>query len=183
MRCFPGYLAPHTDGTFTYDQVGVLVLHSVKHDGAGGETILVDGFQIAKKIKQNHPEAFERLCKTVFESGFKEPGVRYLHAAPFFIRDEISGEISQIRYNHSHRSPVAHSPNVRQYYEDLQLLTKYVDDPANRLVFKLKPGVVAIIDNWRLMHGRTAYTGLRYLVGCYIGRDEFQSVARYNGLI
>lgn len=178
-----GYLAPHTDGTFISEQAGLIAFHCVKHTGTGGETILIDGFQVAEKIRQEHPDVFERLCKTNFVSAFKEPGAHYSHAAPFFILDAETEKVAQIRYNHVHRSPTVATARVRQYYHDMKLLTKYVDDPANQVVLKLNPGCVLIIDNWRLLHGRTAYNGIRALTGCYVGHDEFMSVARVNDLI
>jgi alpha-ketoglutarate-dependent taurine dioxygenase len=176
-------LSPHTDGTIVADQAGLEVFHCVKHNGTGGETILIDGFYIAEKIKQDHPDVYERLCKTNFTSSYVEPGVKYSHTAPFFNLDPVTNKISKIRYNHVHRSPTVASSNVRQYYHDLKVLTRYIDNPENQTVFKLNPGTVMIFDNWRLLHGRTAFDGIRALTGCYVARDEFQSFVRCHGLI
>lgn len=41
---------------------------------------------------------------------------------------------------------------------------------------------VIFIDNWRVMHGREAFTGLRQLCGCYLTRDDVLSAARCFGL-
>lgn len=37
---------------------------------------------------------------------------------------------------------------------------------------------VIFIDNWRVMHGRESFTGLRQLCGCYLTRDDVLSAAR-----
>ena len=39
--------------------------------------------------------------------------------------------------------------------------------------FQLEPGNLLTFDNHRLMHGRTAYTGLRQMCGCYINKEEW----------
>lgn len=41
---------------------------------------------------------------------------------------------------------------------------------------------VIFIDNWRVMHGREAFTGMRQLCGCYLTRDDVLSAARCFGL-
>lgn len=75
-------------------------------------------------------------------------------------------------------------PNaMRRFYQDLRMLSAEIRSPESEWWFKLRPGTVLIFDNWRLLHGRQAYTGHRQLVGCYVSRTEFQSVARTMGLI
>ena len=41
---------------------------------------------------------------------------------------------------------------------------------------------VIFIDNWRVLHGRESFTGLRQLCGCYLTRDDILSTARCFGL-
>ena len=44
--------------------------------------------------------------------------------------------------------------------------------------FKLDQGDLMIMDNYRTLHGRTAYSmnvGERYLQGCYIDHDSAES--------
>ena len=48
-------------------------------------------------------------------------------------------------------------------------------DKENELWVQLKPGKAVIMDNWRVLHGRSAFTGYRRMVGCYIGYDDFKS--------
>ena len=48
--------------------------------------------------------------------------------------------------------------------------------------FKLEPGDLMIMDNYRTLHGRTAYsmdTGERHLQGCYIDHDSAESKMKY----
>lgn len=72
---------------------------------------------------------------------------------------------------------------VLEFYKNYRLFAEKVVAPANEWKFKLTPGTVCIFDNWRILHGRTAYTGKRQVVGCYVARNEFLSVARTMELI
>lgn len=47
----------------------------------------------------------------------------------------------------------------------------------------LEPGTVVIYNNWRMLHGRTSYTGKRFFGGCYVSMSEFLSKARTLDLI
>lgn len=38
------------------------------------------------------------------------------------------------------------------------------------------------VDNWRVLHGREAFTGYRQLCGCYLTRDDVLNTARLLGL-
>jgi len=47
----------------------------------------------------------------------------------------------------------------------------------------LQPGTVLFIDNWRILHGREKYEGVRHMTGCYIARSDFLSAARVAGAL
>ena len=52
-----------------------------------------------------------------------------------------------------------------------ELLSKFNSQPV--LAHKLS--CMAVFDNWRVLHGRTAFTGKRRMSGAYINRDDFIS--------
>lgn len=73
---------------------------------------------------------------------------------------------------------------MMQFYKHFIALSKEVQSTENEWRFQLEPGTVCIFDNWRLLHGRTAFTGgRRQMAGCYVSRREFLSVARRYGII
>ena len=37
---------------------------------------------------------------------------------------------------------------------------------------------MVVINNHRVLHGRTGFTGFRNLVGCYVGKDDWESHLR-----
>lgn len=75
-----------------------------------------------------------------------------------------------------------------------------LSDPENQYRFQLEPGKLlsespvasvvvfsrlysdAVFDNWRMLHGRTAFSGKRRMCGGYIGRDDFISKYRMLNL-
>lgn len=85
-------------------------------------------------------------------------------------------------YDRSYMQSLPQS-EMQQFYADLRLLTAEIQSATNEWWFKLKPGTVVIFDNWRLLHGRAAYEGRRFMSGCYVSRTEYQSVARKFGII
>ena len=44
--------------------VRLQTFHLHQHTGKGGETVLVDGINAAKQLKENYPEAYQFLVKT-----------------------------------------------------------------------------------------------------------------------
>ncbi|XP_031166932.1 trimethyllysine dioxygenase, mitochondrial isoform X2 [Sander lucioperca] len=87
-------------------------------------------------------------------------------------------------YNNYDRSVINTVPHdlVQRWYEAHRELTTELRRPENELWVKLTPGKVIFIDNWRVMHGRDSFTGLRQLCGCYLTRDDVLSSARCFGL-
>ena len=46
----------------------------------------------------------------------------------------------------------------------------------------LKPGQLLIFNNWRVLHGRSEFSGKRKMSGCYINKEDFESVCRINSV-
>jgi alpha-ketoglutarate-dependent taurine dioxygenase len=93
--------------------------------------------------------------------------------------------ICPYRFNLYDRAPMRTLPpdQIPQLYEDIHLLAAKVKDPQGEWWLKLHPGIVLFVDNWRVLHGRASYTGLRKMTGCYIGRSDYISTARVLGII
>jgi len=45
------------------------------------------------------------------------------------------------------------------------------------LNYQLTKGTVVVFDNFRVLHGRSSFTGKRRMVGCYLNHDDFRSRA------
>lgn len=73
----------------------------------------------------------------------------------------------------------------RHLFEDflrgLKLFENFINDPQNKLKFRPQPGSCVIFDNRRVLHARDqfdAQSGERWLKGCYLDKDAFQSKIR-----
>lgn len=179
------YLGAHNDNTYFNDAAGLQIFHCIQHSGSGGENFLVDGFRAAENIKANSPDVFERLVTTIVTAEYKEDGRHHKHSAPIINLCPLTQEIVQVRFNLNDRAPLKMNSTrkIRQFYDDLKVLSRELENPENRITFKLEPGTVLIFDNWRVLHGRCAYTGKRTMTGCYVSRTEYQSCLRVNGFI
>ncbi|KAJ8276777.1 hypothetical protein COCON_G00085290 [Conger conger] len=95
-----------------------------------------------------------------------------------------NNEVYMIRYNNYDRAVINTVPHdvVQRWYVAHRGLTTELRKPENKLWVKLKPGKVLFIDNWRVLHGRESFTGLRQLCGCYLTRDDVLNTARSLGL-
>ncbi|KAK4871747.1 hypothetical protein RN001_015871 [Aquatica leii] len=173
-------LLAHNDNTYFSSQSGLQVFHLIHHNGKGGSTVLVDGFNIANIIKNKNQEAFETLCTVPVPAHFIDKNHHFVCTEPMIQLHPVTKEFYKIRFNIYDRSPLTSVKNeaIYKFYEALIMFGKLVNDRKNEYAFKLQPGQVIFIDNWRILHGRTAYTGTRDIAGCYISRDDFMSSAK-----
>ena len=154
----------------------------------GGENILVDGFNIAQKFKEKCPEGYKFFSKIPMCCEYihtkTEPKEHYYSSDTIFKHDPFDPtKLVQFRYNVYDRAP--HQMGLedqRSLYRYLPQLAKEVQDESNGYWFKLKPGTVLLVDNWRVMHGRNGFTGKRIMSGCYALRDDYMSTAKSLGL-
>lgn len=176
----------------------------LNHDGAGGETLLVDGFNAAYNLKEKHPEAFQILSKTPITAEYIDKNTHYFNKYTAITLDPFTKEILQVRlvryyatffllliyliifrYNYRDRAffNTLSQEEITTFYDAYRLLGGEITDPKSEFRLKLQPGSVIFIDNWRVLHGRAAFTGKRELCGCYVSRSDFISKAKVHNLI
>ncbi|KAM6911491.1 trimethyllysine dioxygenase, mitochondrial [Lycodopsis pacificus] len=178
----------HTDTSYFQEPCGIQVFHCLRHEGTGGRTLLVDGFYAAEKVRQQSPESFELLARVPIRHEYIESFDNHQNhmtgIGPVLNVYPWNNEMSLIRYNNYDRSVINTIPHdlVQRWYVAHRELTTELRRPENELWVKLTPGKVIFIDNWRVMHGRESFTGLRQLCGCYLTRDDVLSSARCFGL-
>ncbi|CAM4672680.1 hypothetical protein PO909_008648 [Leuciscus waleckii] len=178
----------HTDTSYFQEPCGIQVFHCLRHEGTGGRTLLVDGFHAADSVLQRTPGNFELLSHVPIKHEYVENLSKHrnhmIGIGPVLNVYPWNNEVYMIRYNNYDRSvmnTVAHDV-VRRWYTAHRELTTELRRPENELWVKLKPGKVLFIDNWRVLHGRESFTGLRQLCGCYLTRDDVLNTARSLGL-
>ncbi|KAJ3498622.1 hypothetical protein NLJ89_g10195 [Agrocybe chaxingu] len=176
-------LGAHTDNTYFTDPCGLQLFHLLSHtDGTGGATLLVDGFYAASIMKELHPEAYELLsCVRVPAHAAGEPGSLYTPAPPtgypVLGHDAVTGELVQVRWNNDDRSVMTRleAGEVEKWYDAIRVWNKCLTSADSEYWVQLQPGTAVVVDNHRVLHGRSAFDGKRRMCGAYIGVDEYRS--------
>jgi gamma-butyrobetaine dioxygenase len=68
------------------------------------------------------------------------------------------------------------------FYKARNKISELYNSDDFRIEFKLTPGDLLMMDNHRLLHGRTVYDaneGNRFLQGCYIDYDSTEGKLKY----
>ncbi len=174
------YLEPHTDGTYYHDAAGLQMFNCLDIDCEGGQSIQLDGFAIAERIKLEDPEAYQTLTEIIVPGHYLEDDV-HLHAERPAIRLDASGKLVQVSFNNYDRAPMLLTGDRQErFYHAYGLFHRHVIDQDNWLKIKMKSGTTLIFDNWRNMHGRMSYRGRRYFYGCYHSKAVFESKLRVH---
>ncbi|WVO15285.1 trimethyllysine dioxygenase [Cryptococcus depauperatus] len=178
-------LPAHTDTTYFTDPAGLQIFHllSHPHPGSGGKTLLVDGFYTASLLSASYPNHYSILSKVgvpYHASGTPGNLLRPQVCSPVFTHDE-RGRLAQVRWNNEDRGVLGQgwtSKELQQWYQAARKYEELVNSEDAQYWVKLRPGTVLVIDNWRVMHGRSAFTGSRTMCGAYVGADDWQSRRR-----
>ncbi|OJD39867.1 trimethyllysine dioxygenase [Diplodia corticola] len=178
-------LEAHTDNTYFSDPAGLQMFHLLSHtDGDGGASLLVDGFKVAMELKEKEPEAYLHLSKISFcghASGNDGIVVTPHRFFPVLHHIAAGRRLIQIRWNDSDRGSFQGRLSLtQQWYDAAREWNKLLKSAENEYWEQLKPGRPLIFDNWRVLHGRSAFTGKRRLCGGYINNDDYMS--RYRTL-
>jgi trimethyllysine dioxygenase len=90
------------------------------------------------------------------------------------------GEVTSIRYNNDDRGSLSHLDRaaIERFYPAWRKVTTMLRAERSKLEILLEPGTLLIVNNHRVLHGRTEFLGRRNLVGCYLDRDMFDGRRR-----
>ena len=157
------------------------LLHCLKNDADGGESILVDGFQAAETLRRREPAAFRLLSQCPIDFHFEDRDSDIRFRAPTIALDE-TGAVTEIRFNFAVMDAIsAPTKSMGALCRALRAFAAVIRDPALECCYRLNPGELLIFDNRRVLHGRAAFdptTGGRHLQGCYVDRDQLLSRIR-----
>jgi gamma-butyrobetaine dioxygenase len=121
---------------------------------------------------------FELLARHPIRFRFADADTELEAERPVISLDARS-ELQAIHFNTRSAAPIRLPADVvGAYYEAYRQFGRMLEAPEYRIRFKLEPGDLFIVDNLRILHGRTAYSaaaGERHLQGCYADRDGLRS--------
>lgn len=148
-------LGPHTD----HHAARFILWTCLKQSKAGGESILVDGLAVAHALPEAQREALERVVlfeHRVFDGDadehpmlWHEGGRWRLYYSFWLAKDDMSGE-------------------PRAAFEAFSAALQI----APQIRLRLQPGDLLVVDNHRMLHGRTAIDGERHLVRWWLGTGD-----------
>jgi gamma-butyrobetaine dioxygenase len=174
-------LDPHTDNPYRWPVPGVQLLHCLANETSGGLSTLVDGFAAAEALRMRDNAAFELLTRTPVRFRYRDASTDLVASVPQ-IELDATGRLMAV-----HFSPrldfVALGPprELADYYRARRAFDHLLRSPEFEIRFLLESGDLLIMDNRRLLHGRTGFDpaeGLRHLQGCYIDIDGPRSLYR-----
>ena len=175
-------LRPHTDSTYSNDAPGLQLLLCCDYNAVGGDSIMVDGFNIAKLIKKENEEIFDILSKIEVPGKYTGDGV-VLEARRPILRLNSNKELLQVSFNNYDRADFRLENELMiNFYQAIKKFDILANDPKMQWKHTLKPGELLIFNNWRVLHGRSSFKGKRKIAGCYINKEDFDSVCKINGL-
>ncbi|KAL1971232.1 hypothetical protein VTN77DRAFT_184 [Rasamsonia byssochlamydoides] len=177
-------LGAHTDNTYFTDPARLQLFHLLSHThGEGGATLLVDGFKAAQVILEESPDNCKVLIKCpqpFHSSGNEHVCIQPRRPTPVLARHRQTRMLYQIRWNNYDRAAKVDWASYRQqaWYTAARHWNEIIRRPEMELWLQLEPGTALIFDNWRMLHGRSAFAGKRRMCGGYINNDDF--VSRYR---
>ena len=174
-------LDPHTDNPYRAPVPGVQLLHCLVNETSGGLSTLVDAFAVAETLQQRNPESFGILSGTSVRFRYTDRGTELTASAAPIDRD-VTGRVRAVHFSpRLDFVPLLPPEQLSAYYRARRAFDHLLRAPEFEIRFLLAPGDLLMMDNCRLLHGRTGFDpseGLRYLQGCYIDIDGPRSLYR-----
>ncbi|MGC2459996.1 MAG: TauD/TfdA family dioxygenase [Steroidobacteraceae bacterium] len=174
-------LDPHTDNPYRWPVPGVQLLHCLVNETSGGLSTLVDGFAAAAALRADDGEAFRLLSRTPVRFRYRDATTELVASAPP-IELDVTGRVQAIHFSpRLDFVPLEPPAELASYYRARRAFDHLLRSPEFEIRFLLDAGELVMMDNRRLLHGRTGFDsaeGLRYLQGCYIDIDGPRSLYR-----
>lgn len=174
----PVGLNVHTDNPYRSPVPGLQLLHCLTNAAEGGDSVFVDGFRCAQKLRAEAPDAFALLSRHRAPFRYRNAETDLSNRTAYIETDE-TGRIAAIRYNNRSAAPLDLPFEVMgEFYAALRRFSRLLHDRDGEMRLRLEPGDLVTFDNERVLHGRTGFSGgARHLQGCYADKDSLRSMA------
>ena len=175
-------LAPHTDNPYRNPVPCIQILHCIENEVNGGYSTLVDGFTVTEKLKNDYPDYYKILTEIKVRYQFIDQDV-FLEDWAEMIKLDENQNFKQVRFSpRLDFVPLMDRDKLNLYYSARNKISELYNSDKYRIEFKLMPGDLLMMDNHRLLHGRTSYDaneGNRFLQGCYIDYDSTEGKLKH----
>lgn len=174
-------LGAHTDVPNRRGLPGLQFLHCIEFDAEGGESILIDGYEAARRLLDEWPESHDILTSVHVPYRFQDDTTDIVNKVPV-IGTDLDGNHTEIRFHTALLDTIDLDPDlVVPFYRAFRRFAEILRDPDLELRFKMVPGDCQVFDNRRVLHARAEFdpnSGGRHLQGTYVDRDDFLSRLR-----
>ncbi len=170
-------LPPHTDFASYSWPPSVQALHMLVNEAPGGETVIVDGWNVLRVLRAARPDFFDLLCTTPVPFRMFDADNETATVAPM-VRCDVHGNIAAFRFSNQLMQAVDPSrPKIARFYRAYHELCRRITEPSARVTFRLAGGEVLVVANHRVLHGRDAFhaTGRRHLQDTYFELDNVRN--------
>ncbi len=175
-------LSPHTDNPYRNPVPCIQLLHCIENEVKGGYSTLVDGYTVTEKLKKEDPEAYKILSEIKVRFKFTDKNIVLEDWSELIHLDE-NREFKQVRFSpRLDYVPMLEKDKLDLYYKSRKKLSDLYNSENYRIEFKLEPKDLMMMDNYRILHGRTKFDpkeGKRFLQGCYIDFDSTEGRLRH----
>jgi gamma-butyrobetaine dioxygenase len=175
-HAFTGHpMRPRTSQAYRDPLPTVQFVHCLEQSDRGGESIVIDGFHAAAALRSGQPEAFAMLSGT--EVTFAIVTVMSeLRATRPVIGAGPGGRIREVRVDSSCMQPLRMSAaDVISFYEAYRAFSQEILRPSAAATFRLRPGDCLVLDNSRVLLGRTGAERPRHMQLAWADLDGLAS--------
>ncbi len=170
------------DNPYRDPSPGMQLLHCLASSAAGGDTILVDGFLAAQRLRAESPQHFDLLSTHEVPFRFRDKTCD-LRARDRLITVDSNAAIKAVRYNNRSFATLDLPAEIMaDFYTAYRHFGRLLREPEAELTFRMTPGDLVIMINHRVLHGRQQFAdgASRHLQGCYADQDALDSFIRIN---
>lgn len=155
----------HTDQPFLDTPPRYQLLQAIRAADRGGESLLADGEAAFRYLASIDAAAAELLLATPVRFHRKQRAFEREVIAPIVTRD---GDRIQVRSSYFTVAPYRVAfERMTAWYRAHDQFVRLLRDPRHHFQFALRAGDLLIYDNRRMLHGRTAFSGPRWVRGVY----------------
>ena len=167
-------IPPHNDFASYKSQPSVQILHMLENECKGGDSIIVDGWEVVEDLRKDNPEYFNILKEfNVPFRQFDENNETYTEAP--IISCSSDGTVESFRFsNHLMQMIDPSRKDLISFYKAYHETSSRVLDSKYRSTFRLNGGEALIVASLRVLHGRESFipNGKRYLQDAYFVYDN-----------
>jgi gamma-butyrobetaine dioxygenase len=170
-------LPPHNDFASYSWPPSVQALHMLVNEAAGGESVIVDGWNVLNTLREHHPRYFRALCDVPVPFREFDDDNETRAVAPVVCCDG-SGKILSLRFsNQLMQMPDPTHPGVADFYRAYHALCSLLTADDAKARFRLDAGDILVVAAHRVLHGREAFeaAGRRHLQDAYFELDNVRN--------